>query len=187
MGGRDRVWVSVGRGLWLLQIWCDFIMAVVKCGGKQLNMHNSHPASRNTSVVDRNLGLTQFKTFNASSVSPVQLRAGGWKLERGNYNWNISNSEHCTAPCSVKEWGFLQAVGIYARSSSVQQRRGHLGAVSAVQAPVQAALLVKCGKIASDKKRKNISIFCRTMNVTLHFYVVFYNNTFLRKYFSISQ
>ena len=45
--------------------------------------------------------------------------------------------------------------------------------------------LVKCGKIASDKKRKNISIFCRTMNVTLHFYIVFYNNTFLSKYFSV--
>ena len=52
---------------------------MVKCGGKQLNMHNS--PSRNTSVVDRNLGLTQFETL-MRHLLVVQLTAGGWKLER---------------------------------------------------------------------------------------------------------
>ena len=42
---------------------------------------------------------------------------------------------------------------------------------------------VKCGRIASDKKRKNITIFCRAMNVTLHFYVVFYT-TISKKVFN---
>ena len=66
---------------------------MVKFGGKQLNMHNS--PSRNISVVDRNLGLTQFETL-MRHLLVVQRGAGGWKLERGNYNWNISNSEHGT-------------------------------------------------------------------------------------------
>ena len=117
----------------------------------------------------------------------VQLRSGGLELERGNYNWNISNSEHGTM-LGGGEWrieDFFRRLGSMPGAMAGAASQCSAGSVvctvhSLPRAPVQGCLAQTVKMREIRLRQKTQKHFCRTMNVTLHFYrySVFCNNKF---------